>query len=56
MPGGFIRREPTDSEKLRENQEVVELFTQARWMSFCDKLKGYDDEVVEEFLRALKPR
>lgn len=56
MPGGFIRREPTDSEKLRENPEVVELFTRARWMSFCDKLQGYDDEVAEEFLRALKPR
>jgi len=25
-------------------------------MSFCDKLQGYDDEVAEEFLRALKPR
>jgi len=56
MPGGFIRREPMDSEKLRENPQVVELFTRAGWMSFCDKLKGYDDEVVEEFLRALKLR
>ena len=49
MPGGFIRREPTDSEKLRENPQVVEFLTRAGWMSFCDKLKGYDDEVAEEF-------
>jgi len=56
MPGGFIRREPTDSKKLQENPEVVELFTRARWMSFCDKLQGYDDEVAEEFLCALKPK
>jgi hypothetical protein len=53
MPGGFIRREPTDSTKLRRNQEVVELFTRAQWMPFCDKLQGYDDEVAEEFLQAL---
>ena len=25
-------------------------------MSFCDKLQGYDDEVAEEFLQALKPK
>ena len=56
MPGGFIRREPTDSTKLRENPEVVEFFTQAQWMLFCDKLQGYDDEVAEEFLQALKPK
>ena len=56
MPGGFIRREPTDSTKLRENQEVVELFTRAQWISFCDKLQGYDDEVAEEFLQALRPK
>jgi hypothetical protein len=56
MPGGFIRREPTDSAKLRRNPAVVELFTRAQWMPFCDKLRGYDDEVAEEFLQALKPK
>jgi len=50
MPGGFIRKEPTDSKKLRETPEVVDLFSRARWMSFCDKLQGHDDEVAEEFL------
>ena len=56
MPGGFIRKEPTDSKKLQENPEVVDLFFRARWMSFYDKLQGYDDEVAEEFVRALKPK
>ena len=56
MPGGFIRREPTDSSKLRENHEVVELFTRVQWIAFCDKLQGYDDEVAEEFLRALEAK
>ena len=35
---------------------MVELFTRAQWMPFCDKLQGYDDEVAEEFLQALKPK
>ena len=56
MSGGFIRKEPTDSKKLRENPKVVDLFSRAQWLSFCDKLQGYDDEVAEEFLRALKPK
>ena len=56
MPGGFIRREPTDSNTLRRNPAVVELFTRAQWMPFSDKLQGYDDEVAEEFLQALKPK
>jgi len=56
MPGEFIRREPTDLKKLRETPAVVELFSRAQWMSFCDKLQGYDDEVAEEFLRTLQPK
>jgi len=56
MPGGFIRKEPTDSKKLRETPAVVELFSRARWMSFCDKLQGCDDEVAEESLRDLQPK
>ena len=35
---------------------MVEIFTQAQWMSFCDKLQGYDEEVAEEFLRGLRPK
>ena len=56
MSGGFIRREPTDPNTLRRNQAVVELFTRAQWMPFCDKLQGYDEEVAEEFLQALRPK
>ena len=56
MPGGFIKKEPSDSKKLRETPEVVDLFSHAQWMSFCDKLQGHDDEVAEEFLRSLKPK
>jgi len=56
MRGGFIRKEPSDSKKLRETPEVVDLFSRAHWMSFYDKLQGHDDEIAEEFLRSLKPK
>lgn len=35
---------------------MVELFSRAQWMSFCDKLYCYDDVVAEEFLRTLQPK
>ena len=54
MPGGFISKESSDSKKLWETPEVVDLFSRAHWMSFCDKLQGHDDEIAEEFLRSLK--
>lgn len=54
MLGGFIRKEPSDPSKLHEHPEVVDLFTHTNWMSFCDKLQGYDDEIMEEFLMSLK--
>lgn len=55
MPGGFIRKEPSDPSKLREHLEVVDLFTRANWMSFCDKIQGHDNEITEKFLMSLKP-
>lgn len=53
MLGGFIRKEPSDSKKLRETPEVVGLFTYAKWMTFYDKIQGHNDEITEEFLRSL---
>jgi hypothetical protein len=55
MPGGFIRKEPSDSSKLHEHPEVVDLFTRANWISFFDKIQGYDEEITEEFLMSLRP-
>ena len=56
MPRGFIKKEPSDSKKLRETPEVVDLFTRAKWMTFCDKIQGHNDEITEEFLRSLQPK
>lgn len=55
MPRGFIRKEPSDSSKLQKRPEVVELFTWENWISFFDKIHGYDEEITEEFLISLRP-
>jgi len=55
MPGGFIRKEPSDSSKLHEHPEVVDLFTQENSISFFDKIQGYDEEITKEFLMSLRP-
>ena len=56
MPGGFIRKELSDSSKLHKHPEVVDLFTQANWISFFDKIQGHDEEITEEFLMSLRPQ
>ena len=55
MPGGFIRKEPSNSSKLHEHPEVVDLFTQGNWISFFDKIQGHDEEITEDFLISLRP-
>lgn len=32
------------------------MFSRGHWMSFCDKIQGHNDEITEEFLRALKAK
>ena len=54
MLGGFIKKEPSDSRKLCEHPAVVDLFTRANWMAFCDKIQGHDDAITEEFLMSLQ--
>ena len=56
MPGGFIRKGPSDSSKLHEHPEVVDLFTRANWISFFDKIQGHDEEITQEFLMSLRPQ
>ena len=50
-----MRKEPLNSNQLHEHPEVVTLFTRENSMIFFEKIHGYDDEVIEEFLMALKP-
>jgi len=55
MPGGFMRKESLKSIKLYEHPEVEDLFTRANWISFFDRIQGYDEEVTEEILMSLRP-
>ena len=50
-----MRKEPLNSSKLYEHPEVVDLFTMANWISFFDRIQGYDEKVAEEFLMSLRP-
>ena len=50
-----MRKEPLNSRKLYENPEVVDLFTREHWISFFDRIQGYDEEVTEDFLMSLRP-
>ena len=50
-----MRKEPLNSSKLYENLEVGDLFTRENWISFFDRIQGYDEEVTEEFLMSLRP-
>jgi len=53
MPRGFIRKEPSNTSKL---YEVVDLFSQANWMSSFDKIRGHDEEITEEFFMSPRPQ
>ena len=50
-----MRKEPLNSSKLYKHPEVLDLFNRANWISFFDRIQGYDEEVTEEFLMSLRP-
>ena len=50
-----MRKESLKSIKLYEHPEVEDLFTRANWISFFDRIQGYDEEVTEEILMSLRP-
>lgn len=54
-PLALVRKDPLNSNKLHEHPEVVTLFTRENWMSFFERIHGYDDEVTEEFFMFLRP-
>ena len=50
-----MRKEPLNSIKLYEHPEVADLFARESWISFFDRIQGYDEEVTEEILISLRP-
>jgi len=55
MTRGFMRKEPLNPVRLHEHPEVAAIFTRANWMPFFEKLRGYDEEVTQEFALSLVP-
>ena len=53
MIGGFNRREPTNTVRIQQHLQVLEIFTRHNWMAFFKKIRGYDDEVTQEFSLSL---
>ena len=55
MKRGFMRKEPTNSTRLHEHPQVVSIFKRENWMTFFEKLWGFDEEIVQEFAFSLVP-
>jgi len=55
MTGGFNTREPTNTMRIQQQPQVLEIFTRHNWMGFFEKFIGYDDEVAQEFAHSLTP-
>ena len=55
MTGGFNRREATNTLRIQQHPQVLEIFTRHNWMGFFVNFKGYDDEVAQEFALSLTP-
>jgi len=55
MTGGFNRREPTNTVRIQQHPQVLEIFIRHQWMGFFEKFTGYDDEVAQEFAHSLTP-
>ena len=50
-----MQKEPLNLARLHEHPKVVALFTRANWMPFFEKLRGYDEEEMQEFALSLIP-
>jgi len=49
MTAGFIRREPIDHTRLHSQPKVVASLKGVGWLSFFDKLDGFDDAIALKF-------
>lgn len=46
-------REPTNTMRIKQHTQVLEIFTIHNWMGFLEKFKVYDDAVAQEFSHSL---
>jgi len=55
MTVGFDRREPTNTVRIQQHPQVLEIFTRHNWMLFFEKFILYDDQVVQKFSLSFAP-
>lgn len=53
MGGGSNIRELTYTDRIQKHSPIIYIFPSHQWMGFFEKLKGYDDEITQEFTMAL---
>ena len=53
MTRGFNRRKPTNTIRIQQHPQVLEIFMRHQWMGFLEKFEGYDDKVAQEFSHSL---
>jgi len=55
MTGGFNKRVPINTVRIHQHPQVLEIFTRHNWMGYFEKIRGYDDEVAQDFSLSLIP-
>lgn len=54
MGGAVVRHEPNSRKALENCDEACQIFREARWIKFFERLKGSEESVVLEFARNLE--
>lgn len=52
---GFNIRDPINTLRVHQHPQVLEIFTRHSWMGYLEELRGYDDEVAQDFSLSLIP-
>jgi hypothetical protein len=49
MGGSIIRHEPETITPLQKNERVYHIFQDEGWVTYLEKLKGFDADIALEF-------
>lgn len=56
MGEGFNHREPIDPSRIHQRLDVMDLFSNHQWLGIFEKLRGFDNEITQEFSLKLQPQ
>lgn len=54
MGGQTVRHEPENTEQVRRNADVWQVFLNAGWHVYFDRLQGFDESITVEFALKLE--